>query len=535
MRSRFDCTPTSGLVTAVMFVLLAMIGCESDSSTGSSADTTPPAVVTDLRVTATAPGTANAEWTAPGDDGREGVVARYDLRYAAAPIDEASWDSAQVIQRSWFPRPAGQAERYTLSRLPAGAWHFALRAGDAAGNWSALSNDATVEVEPVLATFSVKDLAVVATSASSVTLRWTAPGDSVTNTPAVAYDLRYALETITPESWEAATPVTGLPAPSPRGTTESLTIPDLGPLTTYHFVLKASNAQGNWSALSNPAAGTTSLGIYLYQRLTTSTRIGGAWGGDWSVDGQAILFTADWEVKFHSQIYTIPIAGGPAVRRTNEPGAAKNARWSPDGSQIAYFAQFEGTSQPYQTLMIMEAIPGAPPVEVATFPQGAYAGYPSWSPDGTRLIYHLAVGFPDQVFTIYTVNAAGGSTPSRFPSAGVNGSDPVWSPDGTKVAYQSNGPPYDIWVSPIDGGEAVSLPGGPGADRAPAWSPDGERIAFTSDNDIWMMSSNGENAARLTYGPEGEYYPRWSPDGSTLVVGRPDNWIMDLWILRQLR
>ena len=534
MRSRFDGTPTNGLVTAAMLVLLAMIGCQSDSSTGSSADTTPPAAVTDLRVTPTAPGTANAEWTAPGDDGREGTVARYDLRYAAAPIDEASWDSAQVIQRSWFPRPAGQPERYTLSKLPRGIWHFALRAADAAGNSSALSNDATVEVEPVLATFSVKDLAVVSTSASSVTLRWTAPGDSVTNTPAVAYDLRFALETITPESWEAATPVAGLPAPSPRGATESLTIPDLGPLTTYHFALKASNSQGNWSALSNPAAGTTSLGIYLYQRLTTSTRIGGAWGGDWSVDGQAILFTADWEVMGYSQIYTIPIGGGPAVRRTNEPVAALNARWSPDGTRFAYIAHHEGTSI-YYSLMIMEATPGAPPIEVATFPPGSRPGYPSWSPDGTRLIFHLSRGFPDQVFTIYTVNAAGGSTPIRFPSAGVNGSDPVWSPDGTKVAYQSNGPPYDIWVSPADGGEAVALPGGPGRDCFPAWSPDGERIAFSSDYDIWMMSWNGENVARLTYGPEWETYPRWSPDGSTLVGGRPDNWIMDLWILRQVR
>ncbi len=53
--------------------------------------------------------------------------------------------------------------------------------------------------------------------------------------------------------------------------------------------------------------------------------------------------------------------------------------------------------------------------------------------------------------------------------------DPAVSPDGNQIAVGIMG---DIWVIPIDGGEASQVTRGDGWDAHPAWSPDGRFLAY---------------------------------------------------------
>ncbi len=90
-------------------------------------------------------------------------------------------------------------------------------------------------------------------SATSLTLYWTAPGDDGTEGTATLYDIRYARAPIlTEEDWEAAIPLTGVPAPQPAGSTESFAVfgleNDGGP---YYFCIRAADEVFNWSCLSN--------------------------------------------------------------------------------------------------------------------------------------------------------------------------------------------------------------------------------------------------------------------------------------------
>ncbi len=104
----------------------------------------------------------------------------------------------------------------------------------------------------------VIDLAVESTTYTSVTLVWTSPRVSGNRGPWVQYDLRYARTVInTEESWQAATPVAGLPPPQPPGTRERTTVIGLDPCTNYFFAIKAVDAQGRWSNLSNSPLGRT--------------------------------------------------------------------------------------------------------------------------------------------------------------------------------------------------------------------------------------------------------------------------------------
>jgi len=65
------------------------------------------------------------------------------------------------------------------------------------------------------------------------------------------YDFRGALDSITPENFSQAQPIDSLVLPVPAGLTQSGTLVDLDPGTTYYFALKAYDDQNNWSDLSN--------------------------------------------------------------------------------------------------------------------------------------------------------------------------------------------------------------------------------------------------------------------------------------------
>jgi len=94
-------------------------------------------------------------------------------------------------------------------------------------------------------------------SDSTVTLRWTAPGDDGMAGRANRYDLRYRSTAIvgtdTLSWWNAATPAAGLPTPGVAGTTDSFAVRSLAPATTYYFIVRAADEVPNWSGFSNVA------------------------------------------------------------------------------------------------------------------------------------------------------------------------------------------------------------------------------------------------------------------------------------------
>ena len=107
-------------------------------------DGMPPKRVADLAASSPAAESVTLGWTAPGDDGRTGTAARYEVRYSKAPIVEANWDDAWRVAQSLVPAPAGSAEGLVVSGLEADTtYYFAVKAADEQDNVSALSNVAT--------------------------------------------------------------------------------------------------------------------------------------------------------------------------------------------------------------------------------------------------------------------------------------------------------------------------------------------------------------------------------------------------------
>jgi len=104
---------------------------------------------------------------------------------------------------------------------------------------------------------AIDNLAVSTTTASTITLTWTAPGDDNATGTAAIYDLRYATSTINGSSWGEATQASNEPTPQIAGSAESMTVSGLATSTTYYFAIKSKDEAGNESDLSNIANGTT--------------------------------------------------------------------------------------------------------------------------------------------------------------------------------------------------------------------------------------------------------------------------------------
>lgn len=89
---------------------------------------------------------ATLQWTAPGGDRNVGRARAYLIRYSTRPITSANFDDATVVVTASRPAPAGSRESLTVPGLaPDTKYYFALKTMDDAGNWSTLSNVATIQ------------------------------------------------------------------------------------------------------------------------------------------------------------------------------------------------------------------------------------------------------------------------------------------------------------------------------------------------------------------------------------------------------
>ena len=94
------------------------------------------------------------------------------------------------------------------------------------------------------------------------------------------------------------------------------------------------------------------------------------------------------------------------------------------------------------------------------------------------------------------------------------------SPDGREVAFDLLG---DIYVLPIEGGEARAILTGNAWEMQPRYSPDGQEIAFTSDrgggDNIWTVRRDGSSPRQIT---KEDFrllnQADWSPDGNFIVA-----------------
>jgi hypothetical protein len=126
------------IVIALLITLIAS-SCQDESPSGVS-DTHPPNAVSDLEILAVTDSSVDLGWTVPKDEGAAGRATVFDLRFSTEPIvtegqflaATTAAETAVSSQPTVTAKANGLPEKTDL--------YFSVRAGNAAGAWSGLSN-----------------------------------------------------------------------------------------------------------------------------------------------------------------------------------------------------------------------------------------------------------------------------------------------------------------------------------------------------------------------------------------------------------
>ena len=193
----------------------------------------------------------------------------------------------------------------------------------------------------------------------------------------------------------------------------------------------------------------------------------------WSPDGKKIAFTSGTGLmvgmgKTYADIYAINIDGSGLTQLTRDSGANGSPAWSPDGKQIAFVSNRDSDGKARIWLMNADGSnQKVLPNSQNTRSTGFLGGEPSWSPDGTKILFtgYSACGGRGAV-SIYVTNADGGNSQVLTNDPKTCGwySSPRWSPDGTRILATFSvktgtdlEPPPQIVVMNADGTNQISI------------------------------------------------------------------------------
>jgi TolB protein len=126
-------------------------------------------------------------------------------------------------------------------------------------------------------------------------------------------------------------------------------------------------------------------------------------------------------------------------------------------------------------------------------------------------------------------------TDMRRPDTG----SPSWSPDGTRIVFASGG---DLFIVGVDGQNLIALTNTVSPEREPAWSPSGDMIVYTGDikgfgfTDLFVQRITPEgdrvgDVIQATDSGRSSYGPRWSPDSAYIVFASDRTGDGDIYVM----
>jgi dipeptidyl aminopeptidase/acylaminoacyl peptidase len=257
-------------------------------------------------------------------------------------------------------------------------------------------------------------------------------------------------------------------------------------------------------------------------------------GARWSPDGTRIAYVREGEPR-GSQIFVRWMdAEGAVSQVTRVERGPSDLAWSPDGKWIAF-----RMNVPMKEQWKVD-VPAPPPG--AKWTEAPYVV--------ERLNYRRdRVGYTDQGFQQIFVVPADGGTPRQLTEGPYNHGDPRWTPDGRALVFAGLRAPdldwewreSEIYRLDLASGAIVQLTHRKGPDTQPTVSPDGRLIAYTGydhttdtwvDSKLYLMNADGSNVRLLT--PTLDRSPQdlmWAADGRGLYFHIQDRGSRNLMYL----
>jgi dipeptidyl aminopeptidase/acylaminoacyl peptidase len=298
-----------------------------------------------------------------------------------------------------------------------------------------------------------------------------------------------------------------------------------------------------------------------------------------SPDGESIVYyqtRVDRKTeKKYSNLWVVPFSGGETRQFTFGDQFDSHARWSPDGSQIAFLSNRQNEEKPAQIYLI--PFGGGEARQLANI-DGEIQDF-VWSPNGRQLlcairkldseavqrqddeqkkrlgvvsrrynrVFYKLDGYgylPQERTHIWLIDTKNGRARQITDHPVYDELDPAWSPDGSYIVYRSNVsqdpdffPDYeDLFVIPSGGGDARKLPTSVGTKAQPVFSPDGRWIAYYSvegegteykNQGLWAVPADGSAPACNLTAPYDLHCSPWTINDLGTPEQMPPTWSND--------
>lgn len=233
---------------------------------------------------------------------------------------------------------------------------------------------------------------------------------------------------------------------------------------------------------------------------------------------------------YAGDIYVANTKNGQSQRLTHHQGFETFPKFSPDGSKIAFAAEYNGSRQIYvinrdgsglKQLTYYNDVGPMPP-------RGGYDyRVLDWTPDGKHIVFRAnRTPYGKRVGRPYMVPVEGGlETPMAIPETGGG----MLSPDGKQYVYtpidrefrtwkrSRGGRAQDVWVYDLDKNKSKQLTTHRATDQQPTWVND--NIYYVSDRDYTLnlyKHQNGKDPKKVT--SHSDYDVLWPSAGPDAIV-----------------
>ena len=240
----------------------------------------------------------------------------------------------------------------------------------------------------------------------------------------------------------------------------------------------------------------------------------------WSPDGQSIVFERA-DINGPNRMFVMNADGSGQRLLFNDDAGYDDFRpsFSPDGSRVIFSRCRDVPTEGCAEYAVKTDGRGPTPITHFNQNVNVFDAHAVYAPDGASIAFNSLNRGGMAGFAVYLMGAHGTDVHLITPT-GLQALDPAWSPDGRTIAFWSftQTPTPEVWTVHPDGSDVQQLTfPGTSADFAPVYSPQGDKIAFerhtANDTSEALVTMNADGTGLATVQADA-FRPNWGPASS---------------------